>query len=97
MGHVSALCPTRQHLVVHGHEPSPRGYIVEHDKLFNLSSSFAMRRADKSFLRLSLSDTYLNAYEVEACIKPLFEEPDDSGLGELPIFLDDDTLDESEP
>lgn len=109
LGHISALCPTRQHLVVHGHEPSPRGYLVEHDKLFNLSSSFAMRRADKTFLRLSLGETYLNAYEVEACVQPLFQtEADadadadaDDGAGagagdDLPLS-DDDTLDESEP
>ena len=98
LDHISSLCETKQHVVVHGHEPTPAGYQVEHTRLFNLSSSFAMRRPDKTYLRLSLDESYLNAYEVEACICPLYDgiELDPLiNLAPLPFEDNDDTLDES--
>ena len=100
LGHLSPLAQVRQHVVVHGHEPSPEGYEIEHARLFNLSSSFAMRRPDKTYLRLSLEESYLNAYEVEACICPLFDGVDLNpgvNLASLPFDEAEDTFDESEP
>lgn len=98
LNHISSVCETKQHVVVHGHEPTPAGYQVEHNRLFNLSSSFAMRRPDKTYLHLSLNESYLNAYEIEACICPLYDGAEiDSliNLAPLPFEDHDDTLDES--
>jgi len=100
LGNISGVCQSKQHVVVHGHEPTPAGYQVEHARLFNLSSSFAMRRADKTYLRLSLEESYLNAFEVEACICPMYDGVEIDpliNLAPLPFDEDEDedTLDES--
>ena len=50
---LNSLCAVEQHVVTYGHEPSPEGYQVQHNALFNLSTSFAMRREKKVYLSLS--------------------------------------------
>ena len=45
LGHLNAITEVEQSVVIYGHEPSPEGYQVQHISLFNLSTSFAMRRA----------------------------------------------------
>ena len=58
---LNAFASTAHDVVVYGHEPSPGGYTIEHTRLFNLSSSFAMRKVEKGYLRLQLAQKYGNA------------------------------------
>ena len=72
--HFNGIASTPQNVVTYGHEPSPEGYQVQHDALFNLSSSFAMRREKKTYLELSLATAYENATALEAQIRPLYSD-----------------------
>jgi predicted phosphodiesterase len=91
LGHLNQMSPYPQNAVTYGHEPSPDGYQIQHTTLFNLSTSFAMRRAKKVYLELSLQGTYESAYDIEEQIIPLY--PDVVRTSD--IFDDfDDTLDE---
>ena len=68
------FCDAQQFVVTYGHEPSPEGYQVQHSALFNLSSSFAMKREKKTYLALSLDQNYHSAFEVETQIVPLYPD-----------------------
>ena len=87
--HLSSMVMADQNVNVFGHEPNPGGYLIVHESLFNLSSSFAMRRIDKSYLKLHLTQTYQDAHALEQKILPLYD--DHAFLNE-----DDDTLDEED-
>ena len=92
LNHLSSIVSVKQNVNVFGHEPNPGGYLVVHEFLFNLSSSFAMRRLDKTYLRLDLSQTYQDALDLERQILPLY---DDHALfdNEEDDTLDDEGLD----
>jgi predicted phosphodiesterase len=92
LGHLNQFCTPAQNVVTYGHEPSPEGYQVQHTSLFNLSTSFAMKREKKVYLSLSLESRYESSFDVEAQIIPLY--PDVVRVSDL--FDDfDDTLDEA--
>ena len=78
-----------QRVVTYGHEPSPQGYQVQHEALFNLSSSFAMRRVKKTYLSLSLQETYQDAFALREQIRPLYDDHN-------PAMDFDDTIDDTE-
>jgi predicted phosphodiesterase len=80
----------RQRVVTYGHEPSPNGYQVQHEALFNLSSSFAMKRRKKTYLSLSLGDIYQDAFELREQIMPLYTDYQSS------VEDFDDTIDDTE-
>ncbi len=89
---LNSLCAVEQHVVTYGHEPSPEGYQVQHNALFNLSTSFAMRREKKVYLSLKLDSYYVSAYDIEEQLIPLY--PDIKRISD--IFDDfEDTLDEA--
>lgn len=92
LGSFNSLCASPQFVVTYGHEPSPEGYQIQHPTLFNLSSSFAMRREKKTYLSLSLEENYQSAYEVETRIVPLYA--DIVRDIESPFADFDDTIDE---
>ena len=77
---LNAICTSatwdksRQRVVTYGHEPSPNGYQVQHEALFNLSSSFAMQRRKKTYLSLALSETYQDAFELREQIVQLYDD-----------------------
>ncbi len=70
---LNGFAKSKHDVVVYGHEPSPGGYTIEHARLFNLSSSFAMRRAEKGYLRLNLSQSYGNSQYVSEGFMPLYD------------------------
>ena len=90
LGYFNQITKIQQHVVTYGHEPSPAGYQIQHEALFNLSSSFAMRREKKTYLSLSLSETYDSASQLEEQIRPLYDDV-------LRVVFDDfdDTLDDA--
>ena len=92
LGHLNQICVEPQSVVTYGHEPSPEGYQVQHSSLFNLSTSFAMKRQNKVYLSLSLNTRYETSFDIEEQIIPLY--PD---VVRLPDVFDDfdDTLDEA--
>ena len=79
-----------QNVVTYGHEPSPNGYQVQHEVLFNLSSSFAMQRRKKTYLSLDLDASYQDAFELREQIVPLYDDYNSS-----PEDFDD-TLDDTD-
>ena len=72
LNYLSDITELPQNVVVYGHEPCPGGYEVEHEKLFNLSTSFAMRRAEKCYLRIPLDHYLGNSLDVESHIISLY-------------------------
>ena len=89
LSHLNQIVETEQRVNVFGHEPNPGGYLIIHEALFNLSSSFAMRRVDKTYLKLNLTTSYQNAQHLEEQIHSLYDDH---------AFFDeeDDTLDEED-
>ena len=57
--------------VVHGHEVVRSGYEIENDRLLTLSTSFGMRRAQKTYLKLDLSRRYEDATALRPSVELL--------------------------
>jgi hypothetical protein len=51
--------------VTYGHDRVMEGYAIEHPRLLNLSTSFGMHRAQKTYLRLDLSERVQRASDLE--------------------------------
>jgi predicted phosphodiesterase len=95
LGHLNNMSEHAQSVVTYGHEPSPEGYQVQHATLFNLSTSFAMKRNKKVYLSLALESRYETSFDVEEQIIPLYPDVVRT-IDPLDVFDDfDDTLDEA--
>ena len=61
-------------LVVYGHERVDEGFEVDHPRLVNLSTSFGMRRANKTYLHLDLARRHDDAAALarSGALRPLY-------------------------
>ncbi|MEE2645579.1 MAG: hypothetical protein VYD19_11655 [Myxococcota bacterium] len=85
----------REHqVIVHGHEPAHEGFDIECERVFNLSTSFAMRREKKGYLRLDLNASYQDAAALAQCFVPLYGKRSDpvEGFEEDALTLDGESL-----